>query len=244
MDRALLQCKNITKRFGGLIALSNLSFGVEEGSVTALIGPNGSGKTTTFNVINSVYPLTSGSIIFDGRKINGLRPSKIAHLGIGRTFQTPRLYKDFTALRNVTSGVIFGRGKTSNMKKAEEKGLELLKFVGLEGKENIVAGNLLACDKKLLEIARTLATEPKLLLLDECFAGLNEAEAKKAIGIISMIRERGITVFLIEHVLKVAMGIAERVIVINHGIKIAEGKPQEVVEVPEVIEAYLGESHA
>ena len=240
----LLECKNVTKKFGGLIALSNLSLGVEEGSVTALIGPNGAGKTTFFNVINGIYPLISGSIIFEGKEIAGLRPSKIAHLGIGRTFQMPRLYEDFTTLRNIISGALFGREQINDMKEAEEKALGLLEFVGLEGKENIVARNLPTPERKFVELARALATKPKLLLLDECFAGLNESDAEKAVNLIARIREMGITIFLIEHVMKVVMEIAEKVIAIHHGSKISEGKPAEVVRAPNVIEAYLGESYA
>jgi len=237
----LLEVKNLTKKFGELKAISNLSLSVEDGSITSLVGPNGAGKTTLFNVISGIYSPTSGSIIFNGKNITGYKPHKVASMGIGRTFQIPRLYNDMTVLENVVSGVLFGRGNVNKVRDAEEKAMRILELVRLERKKDKLARNLLASEKKFLEVARALAIKPKLLLVDECFGGLNETEAKEATHILTRIRDEwGVTVFMIEHVMRAVMTIAEKVVVIHHGSKIAEGKPKEIAEDPIVKDAYFG----
>jgi branched-chain amino acid transport system ATP-binding protein len=233
--------KGITKKFGGLVALSNLDFEVKEGEVVGLIGPNGSGKTTLFNVISGFYRPNAGTLAFQGKRIDGCKPYEIAKMGVGRTFQIVKPLLAMTVLENVTVGVLYGRQGEMEMKKARQKSEELIHFTGLHKKMNVRAANLALPDRKRLEIARTLATKPEILLLDEVFAGLNQAEIEEAIGLVKGIQERyKITIFIIEHVMKAIMKTCGRIIVIHQGEKIAEGTPQEVVGNSQVIEAYLG----
>ncbi|SHE49810.1 amino acid/amide ABC transporter ATP-binding protein 1, HAAT family [Desulfofundulus australicus DSM 11792] len=238
---SFLEVKNIVKNFGGLRAVNDISFTVKQGEILGLIGPNGSGKTTIFNLINGFYPLTSGEIYFQGRRIDGLPPHKICALGIGRTFQVVKPLKRMTVLENVMAGAFL---HTTSISKARSKALEVLEFCGLYHRKDMDAKNLTIADRKRLEIARALATEPKLLLLDETAAGLNPKETEEAINIILKIREIGITIIIVEHIMKVIMGISDRILAISFGREIALGTPREVANHPEVIKAYLGEAYA
>ncbi|MBE3585090.1 ABC transporter ATP-binding protein [Desulfofundulus thermocisternus] len=238
---SFLEVKNIVKNFGGLRAVNDISFTVKQGEILGLIGPNGSGKTTIFNLINGFYPLTSGEIYFQGRRIDGLPPHKICALGIGRTFQVVKPLKRMTVLENVMAGAFL---HTTSVSKARSKALEVLEFCGLYHRKDMDAKNLTIADRKRLEIARALATEPKLLLLDETAAGLNPKETEEAINIILKIREIGITIIIVEHIMKVIMGISDRILAISFGREIALGTPREVANHPEVIKAYLGEAYA
>lgn len=235
------EVKNAVKRFGGLTAVNNISFTVEQGEIFGLIGPNGSGKTTTFNLISGFYPMTSGEVYFQGQKINGLPPHKICELGIARTFQVVKPLKRMTVLENVMVGA-FLRYKDAHH--ARQKAEEILQFTGLHHKKNVPSRSLTLADRKRLEIARALATEPKLLLLDETAAGLNPKETEEAMAMIRKIQESGITIIIVEHVMKVIMGLADRILAINFGKEIASGTPQEVAGNPEVIKAYLGDEYA
>lgn len=233
--------KNLVKKFGGLTAVNDVSFSIEKGEIFGLIGPNGSGKTTIFNCINHYYPLTSGKIYFKEKRIDKLSTYEICKLGIGRTFQVVKPLRRMTTLENVMSGAFL---KTSNITKARDKALEVLDFCGLFRYRHFPAKGLTIADKKRLEIARALATEPELLLLDEVAAGLNPKETETVMEIIQKIRSSGITILIVEHVMKVIMGISDRIMVINFGKEIARGTPQEIVNNQEVIKAYLGESYA
>jgi len=237
----LLEVKNLTKTFGGLTAVNNISFDVHEGEILGLIGPNGSGKTTTFNCINHFYPITSGDIIFTGRSIKGLKTYQICKLGIGRTFQVVKPLARMTVLENVTASAFC---RVNSIQAARDEALRVLEFCNLDSEKDKLAKSLPIGGRKRLEIARAMATKPKLLLLDETAAGLNPSELDEAIGLIRKIRDSGVTIIIVEHIMKVIMTISDRIHAINFGQTIAEGTPQEVADNPAVIEAYLGEDYA
>jgi branched-chain amino acid transport system ATP-binding protein len=231
------ETQHLTKAFGGLIAVNDVSFQVEKGEIHGLIGPNGSGKTTVFNLINGYYPITSGTIHFEGKELNGLPTWKICKLGIGRTFQVVKPLRRMTVLDNVMASAF---NLTTSHSVAKEKSLEVLEFCELSKKLDYEAKGLTIGDRKRLEIARALATGPRLLLLDETMAGLTPQEQAEGVKLIRKIRDSGITIIIVEHIMQVIMNICDRILCINYGQEIARGTPVEVANNQEVIEAYLG----
>jgi branched-chain amino acid transport system ATP-binding protein len=233
--------RNLNKRFGGLSAVQDVSFTVRENETLALIGPNGAGKTTTFNLIMGFHRLDSGSVTAFGREIAGLRPHDVCALGLARTFQVAKPFGGMTVLANVMTGA-FLRDKSPDT--ARGKAREAIDFVGLSARESAPARELTTIDQRRLEMARALATQPKLLLLDEVMAGLNPSEIDQAVALVGKLSGRGLTIVIVEHVMRAIMAVARHIVVLDHGQKIAEGSPKEIAENPEVIRAYLGSSYA
>ena len=238
---SLLEIREVSKRFGGLTALSNVSYSVHQGEILGLIGPNGAGKTTLFNVVNGFYPPSKGEVLFKGERISHLQPYQICKFGIGRTFQVVRPLQRMTVLDNVIASAFL---RAKNKEDAKEMALEALRFTGLYEDKDLISKGLPLGKRKKLEITRALATKPEMLLLDESFAGLNPSEQNELIDIIRQIRAKGITIMIIEHHMKVIMSLSDRVVVLNYGQKIAEGTPKEIGSNPLVIEAYLGEAES
>jgi branched-chain amino acid transport system ATP-binding protein len=239
----LLELKNASRRFGGLNAVNDVSLAVEQGEVLGLIGPNGAGKTTLINLITAVHPATSGRVIFDGRDITRLRPYQIARLGLARTFQIVQPFPKMTVLENVAAGALFA-GKADGLRDARQQAAGHLAFTGLADIADKPAATLTLAQRKRLEVAKGLAMKPKLLMLDEVNAGLNPSEIDEALRMIRKVAERGVTIIVIEHLMKVVLSISQRIAVLHHGQLIAEGEPNAVLRDPRVIEAYLGSKFA
>ena len=241
----ILEGHAVTKYFGGLAAVFNIDFCVAQGEVVGLIGPNGAGKTTLFNLISAAITPKSGTIEFKGKDITGLRPHKICRMGVARTFQSVQTFGDMPVLHNVLLGSYFGMLPRMSSTDAARETAALLEFVGLADMKMTPAKDLTLVNQKRVEVARALATKPELLLLDEMMAGLNPTEVDQAMELVSRIRDKGITIMMIEHVMKAIMNVCERIMVLHHGQKIAEGTPQQIATSKKVIEVYLGEkTHA
>jgi branched-chain amino acid transport system ATP-binding protein len=235
---SLLTVNGVTKRFGGLSANDDISFDVGKGEIVGLIGPNGAGKSTLFSCIAGYYPVTSGTIDFEGKRISGLPPETICRRGVARTFQIVRVFKEMSVLENVMVGAFLS---TSSRRAAESAARAVLERVGLSGKTGAEARHLTVSEQKRVQFARALATRPKLLLLDEAMAGLTPQETTEAVELVRSFRKDGITMIIVEHVMEVVMPISDRVVVLDYGKKIAEGAPKEIVRDQRVIKAYLGE---
>jgi branched-chain amino acid transport system ATP-binding protein len=241
----ILEGQGVSKYFGGLAAVSNVDFHIDQGEIVGLIGPNGAGKTTLFNLTSGALPLSSGAIRFKGNKISGLKPHRVCKIGIGRTFQEVKIFGNMPVLQNVLVGAFFGSPKRISAADAAREASQALDFVGLSAIAGHLIQDLTLVNQKRVEVARALATGPELLLIDELMAGLNSAEVSEAMELVARIQKKGITIFVVEHVMKAIMGICERIMVLHHGEKIAEGTPQEIAADKKVIEIYLGEeTHA
>jgi len=239
MGEALL-VRNLSKRFGGLRAVQDLSFSVQENETVALIGPNGAGKTTSFNLITGFHRPDGGSVTAFGREIVGLRPYDVCALGLARTFQVAKPFGAMTVLANVMTGAFL---RDKKLEVARTRAREAIEFVGLSAKEHTPARDLTTIDQRRLEMARALATEPRLLLLDEVMAGLNPSEIDQAVALVGKLSKRGLTIIIVEHVMRAIMAVARHIVVLDHGQKIAEGSPKEVVANPNVVRAYLGSGY-
>ncbi len=236
MSEALV-ITGLNKRFGGLRAVQDVSFTVKENETVALIGPNGAGKTTSFHLITGFHKADSGSVLAFGQEIVGLKPHDVCALGLARTFQVAKPFGAMTVLANVMTGAFL---RDRHVAAARDKAREAIDFVGLSARENTAARDLTTIDQRRLEMARALATQPKILLLDEVMAGLNPAEIDQAVALVGKLSARGLTIVIVEHVMRAIMAVAKHIVVLDHGQKIAEGSPKEIVENPEVIRAYLG----
>jgi branched-chain amino acid transport system ATP-binding protein len=237
----ILEGEGVTKHFGGLAAVSSVDFHVDEDEVVGLIGPNGAGKTTLFNLISGALVPKPGAIKFKAENITGLKPHKICKMGVARTFQSVKVFANMPVLENVVLGSLFGASNSMSSADAAREAMGLLEFVGLSAVRATPAKDLTMANQKRLEVARALATKPELLLLDELMAGLNPTEVAQAMELVTRIRDQGITIFMIEHVMKAIMSVCDRIMVLHHGKKIAEGTPQEIATSRTVVEIYLGE---
>jgi len=238
---SLLELKKVSRFFGGLAAVNDVSFAVQGGEIIGLIGPNGAGKTTLFNVINGFYPPSRGTVFFKGENVSGWKPHRLCRLGLARTFQVVKPLQRMSVLDNVLASAFL---RAKERKQAEEIADNIIEFTGLQDDRQVISKGLPLGKRKRLEIARALATGPEMLLLDESFAGLNHTELDVSIRIIEKIKEKGITIMIIEHHMKVIMAISDRIVVLNYGEKIAEGTPAEIGKNTQVIEAYLGEAQS
>jgi branched-chain amino acid transport system ATP-binding protein len=239
-QKPILLVKEVSKHFGGLQALWRVTFDLPEGQILGVIGPNGAGKTTLFNAINGIYPPDEGRVLFRGKDITGWKPYQVAGLGLARTHQIVQPLNELTVLQNVMAGACFGHERRS-LNRAREVADEVLPFVGLDRWRDALAASLNVAQKKRLELARALAARPYLLLLDEALAGLNPAEVAAMVEVVRQIRDQGVTILIIEHVMHALMNVSDRVIVLDYGEMIAEGTPEEVANNPQVVEAYLGD---
>lgn len=235
---SILTVENITKRFGGLVAVHNLSLSVEKGEILGMIGPNGAGKTTAFNMISGYYRPDEGRVVFDGQDVTGRRPDQICKLGLARTFQVVKPFPQLSVLDNVIVGAY---NRTNDKQEARQRAQEVIQFLGMTDMSGQLAGSLSVAGRKRLEIAKALATEPKMILLDEAMAGLRPVETDMMIELVRQISQQGIALLLVEHVMRVIMSLADRIVVIHHGEMIVQGEPQAVVRDKAVIDAYLGE---
>jgi branched-chain amino acid transport system ATP-binding protein len=240
----ILDLVDISVNFGGLKALDGLSFSVDDGEILGMIGPNGSGKSTAFNVITGTLKSNGGTVSFDGKEISGIPSHRIAHLGISRTFQVVRPFPNLTALENVLVGRLFGGPGDRRSEEANAIGMTVLEEIGLDGKANRKAGSFTILERKWLEVGRALAARPKLILLDEFMAGISQREIPHAVDLVKSINASGVTVILVEHIVKAITDACDRVIVLDAGRKLAEGTVSQIVNDPGVIEAYLGSRHA
>ena len=238
----MLSIKEVSKHFGSITAVKDVSFRIKKGAIVGLVGPNGAGKSTLLNVVSGVYSPSSGSIVFDGRDITNLSPNKVCKLGIAKTFQLVHSFPELSAFQNVLVGALFGNSGKISFVEARDKVEKNLEFVGYPlDKKNYPVKNLNVVELKRVQLARALATDPKLLLLDEVTTGLNPKESNDAISLIQKIREFGITILMVEHVMRVIMNVSDSIVVLHHGEKIAEGTPAEISKNENVINSYLGE---